>query len=88
MLKFRNSTHSGYIDVDPHAGNTHIFESDPGTRWTVQMRTQALDDSGQKGEASKWSPERVVVTQGPPGTSYSSRFFDLDMTFECTAHFF
>lgn len=70
VVEYRNSTGSGYVDLDPARGNRHDFETRSGTRWNVKMRTQTLDEEGTKGLASDWSEAASAVSQGLPGAVF------------------
>lgn len=64
VLKWRNNTNSGYLDL-PASQTEYVFPTQPGTTWIIQLQTQSLE-AGQKGKTSDWSPERRLVTPGPP----------------------
>ncbi|VDP41210.1 unnamed protein product [Soboliphyme baturini] len=67
VIKFHNSTHSGYVDVSPSLQvNEYWFETAAGVRWAIQMRTQSVGADNVRHEASEWSPEKVFVVPGVP----------------------
>lgn len=73
VIDFVNTTSRGSIAVDPNAGNEYTFETQPGTRWEIKMRTQSVEE-GEKGQVSPWSDRAVLVTQGLPGQFFLSTF--------------
>uniref|UniRef100_A0A914W0E7 Fibronectin type-III domain-containing protein n=1 Tax=Plectus sambesii TaxID=2011161 RepID=A0A914W0E7_9BILA len=66
VIDFVNTTSRGSIAVDPKDGNEYTFETQPGTRWEIKMRTQTVEE-GERGQVSPWSEKAVLVTQGLPG---------------------
>lgn len=68
VIKYQNDTSSGYVEIEPANGNQYEFVSQPGRKWIIEMRTQTMNDNGEKGEGSDWSPPVMVTTpKGLPG---------------------
>ncbi|KRY42983.1 Phosphatidylinositol phosphatase PTPRQ, partial [Trichinella spiralis] len=65
VIKFHNSTHSGYVDLSS-TKTEYKTHSEPGVRWSFQVRTQAYDRSGSRSQFSDWSPEKVFTMPGIP----------------------
>lgn len=68
VLKYQNDSSSGQIDIEPTASNQYEFTSQPGRKWSIEMKTQAVNDNGEKGESSDWSNAQTISTPGLPGS--------------------
>lgn len=69
-LKFQNdTTNTAQVKLfSPAEKGIQVFEAQPSSTWTIQMRTEAIEDG--RVEPGDWSDEKfVTVPSGIPGTT-------------------
>lgn len=62
-LQYSNSTSQGTIDVPADSPEELILSTNPGTKWSVKMRTKTVEETPQH---SKWSNPATWVSQSLP----------------------
>uniref|UniRef100_A0A913IDA2 Fibronectin type-III domain-containing protein n=1 Tax=Strongyloides stercoralis TaxID=6248 RepID=A0A913IDA2_STRER len=66
ILEYVNTTNRGSVNIPMDSESEITFDSQPGTRWDIKMKTQTVEE-GVKPQYSRWSEKSTIVTQSLPG---------------------